>query len=179
MSNPDLNDLISRTAMRDRPAFSQLYQHTSAKLFGICLRILKDRPDAEEALQEIYVKIWRNSDRFATGGASALGWVSAIARNHAIDRLRARKPAHRDIDEEYDLADKTPDPEAQALAAGEQERIMDCMNELEEDRADAVISAYVEGYSYKELAERHDVPLNTMRTWLRRSLISLRECLEK
>ena len=179
MDSDDLATLIARTALRDRVAFSVLYQKTSAKLFGVCLRILYDRGDAEEALQEVYVKVWRDADRFAIGKGSPISWLIAIARNHAIDVLRARKPVSRDIEEVLDIADASPDPETVAVKLGERKRMDDCFGELAPDRAQAVRMAYIEGYGYRELATRFDVPLNTMRTWLRRSLIKLKECLER
>jgi RNA polymerase sigma-70 factor (ECF subfamily) len=176
----DIAALISRVALRDRAAFSSLYSATAPKLFSVCLRILKDRAEAEDALQEIYVKIWQRADRFAATGAGPSGWLVAIARNHAIDLLRARRPVGDSIDEEgSSIVDSAPDPERAAVVKGEGRRIDRCMEELESDRASAVRSAYVEGLTYQELAERHDVPLNTMRTWLRRSLLKLRECLDR
>ncbi len=179
MADDPIAELISRVALKERAAFSRLYGETSAKLFGICLRILKDRAEAEEALQEIYVKVWQRSARFATGHASGMAWLAAVARNHSIDVLRTRRPVSSDIDEAYDLADDAPDPERSAVLGGEGRRIDACMEELDGDRARAVRGAYVEGLSYQELADRYEVPLNTMRTWLRRSLIRLRECLER
>jgi RNA polymerase sigma-70 factor (ECF subfamily) len=104
-------------------------------------------------------------------------WLITITRNHCIDRLRARKTATGQMDEAVDIADAAPGPEALAIAASEGVRIADCMGQLEPDRADAVRRAYLEGETYDELATRYGVPLNTIRTWLRRSLIKLRECL--
>ena len=173
----DIAGLISRTALRDRAAFRDLYTRTSAKLFGVTLRILKDRAEAEEALQEVYVKIWQRADRYVAGGYSPISWLVAIARNHALDVLRARKPVSDDIDAALDLADAGPDPEQATLQSSERSRIDGCLDTLEGDKADCVRGAYLDGYSYEELATRHSVPLNTMRTWLRRSLIKLRECL--
>ena len=173
----DIADLIARTALRDRAAFRDLYQRTSAKLFGVSLRILKDRSEAEEALQEVYVKIWQRADRYVAGGYSPISWLVAVARNHALDILRARKPQSDDIDVALEVADSAPDPEQAAVQKGERSRIDTCLNELEGDKAEAVRGAYLDGFSYDELAERHKVPLNTMRTWLRRSLLKLRECL--
>jgi len=103
----------------------------------------------------------------------------AIARNHAIDRIRSRRKPAADIDAALDVADPSPGPEAMVVAGGESERIYQCLEELEQDRAQAVRGAYLNGESYAELADRHKVPLNTMRTWLRRSLLKLRECLER
>jgi len=176
-STADIADLIARTALRDRAAFRDLYVRTSAKLFGVTLRILKDRGEAEEALQEIYVKIWQRADRYAAGGYSPISWLVAVARNHSLDILRARRPLADDIDAALDIADAGPNPEQAAIGAAERGRIDHCLDELEADRADAVRGAYLDGFSYDELATRFNVPLNTMRTWLRRSLIRLRECL--
>src|SRR5487761_2465557 len=103
-STAEIDDLIARTALRDRAAFRDLYQRTSAKLFGVALRILKDRSEAEEALQEIYVKIWQRADRYAAGPYSPISWLVAIARNHALDILRARKPVADGIDGALEVA---------------------------------------------------------------------------
>ncbi|WP_319498778.1 sigma-70 family RNA polymerase sigma factor [uncultured Cohaesibacter sp.] len=177
MADP-ISDLILRVALRDRSAFSALYEATSAKLFGICLRVLKDRAEAEEALQEAYVKVWNNASRFSITANSPISWLAAIARNNAIDRLRARRPETVELDEEMGGADETPDPERLVMSRETGARISACLDELEANRADAVRGAYLDGYSYQELAEQFSVPLNTMRTWLRRSLMSLRKCLE-
>jgi RNA polymerase sigma-70 factor, ECF subfamily len=174
---PEISDLIARTALRDRQAFGELYRRTSAKLFGVTLRILKDRAEAEEALQEVYVKIWRRADRYVKGGYSPISWLVAVARNHALDMLRARRPGNDELDAARDIADSAPDPERSAVEGGERARIEGCLDQLGVDRADCVRGAYLDGYTYDELALRHGVPLNTMRTWLRRSLIRLKECL--
>lgn len=173
----DIADLIARCALRDRAAFRDLYTRTSAKLFGVSLRILKDRSEAEEALQEVYVKIWQRADRYVAGSYSPISWLVAVARNHALDILRARKPIADEIDVALEIADLGPDPERAAVDKSERTRIDSCLAELDGDKAEAVRGAYLDGYSYDELAERHGVPLNTMRTWLRRSLLKLRECL--
>ena len=87
-----LSPLMSRIAAGDRTALQRLYEATSAKLFGVCLRILSDREESEDVLQEVYLTIWRRADRFEAGRASVMAWASTIARNRAIDRLRARGP---------------------------------------------------------------------------------------
>ena len=171
--------LIARAALGERAAFTGLYDATSAKLLGVCLRVLKDRAAAEDAMQDAYVKIWKNADRYAANGLSPMTWLITIARNTAIDRLRARRDA-ADIDAMAEtLPAAGPTPEAEAVAAGEARRIAGCLEELEANRRDAVKGAYLLGQSYADLAARFDVPLNTMRTWLRRSLISLRECMAR
>lgn len=179
MTSEEVAQLIGRVAIGDRKAFAALYRETSPKLFAISLRILKDRTDAEEALQEAYIKIWQRSAAFAVARGAPAPWLAAIARNQAIDTMRARKPVADEIDSAYDLADAEPSPETQTVIKDEGRRIDTCMEELEADRAVAVRQAYVEGLSYQELADQFGIPLNTMRTWLRRSLLKLRECMER
>lgn len=179
MTEQTLPGLIARTALGDRAAFSALYDQTSAKLFGVCLRILKDRAQAEDAVQEVYVRIWRRAGSFRAGQSSAMAWLVTIARNQSIDMIRARQPASIEFDEVPEIADHAPDPEHLAAITSDGRRIKACLEELEADRATAVVGAYVEGLSYQELADQIGVPLNTMRTWLRRSLIKLRECLNR
>jgi RNA polymerase sigma-70 factor (ECF subfamily) len=173
----NLDVLLSRVSLRDRMAFSRLYQRTAPKLLGVILRLLKDRAESEDALRDVFAKIWQRADRYRPDEGSAETWLAAIARNHAIDRLRARKPQASAIDEAYDLAGREPHPEGGAVDRSEGGRIEKCMQRLNPDKADAVKRAYVEGLSYQELAEFYNIPLSTMRTWLRRSLLKLRECL--
>lgn len=178
-TSQDITKLIARVSLKDREAFDLLYRATSAKLFGVCLRVLANRGEAEEALQEVFVKIWMKADRFVVSELSPISWLVAIARNHAIDRIRARSQRTAAIDDAVNIADDRPGPEAQAVADGERDRLGACLDELDADRAAAVRGAYLDGDSYAELAERFSVPLNTMRTWLRRSLMKLKECLER
>lgn len=173
----DLAGLIARVALRDRAAFGALYRQASPKLFAICMRLLKDRREAEDALQEVFVKIWTNADRYLPDVASPAAWLATVARNHAIDRLRTRRPGGVALDQAAELADGAPGPEASAITRSEGRRIDDCLGQLAPERAEAVRRAYVEGDSYQELSARFAVPLNTMRSWLRRSLLQLRECL--
>ncbi len=175
----DIETWITRSATGDRDAFMALYDATSSKLFGICLRVLKDRADAEDVLQDVYVKIWRNADRYRANGLSPMTWLITVARNGAIDRLRARKAPAERIEDHAGLADGSPSPEAAAIATSEAARIVACLDQLDADRAAAVRGAYLDGMSYADLAARHDVPLNTMRTWLRRSLLKLKDCLSR
>src|SRR5215216_2653967 len=127
----EIADLIARCALRDRQAFRTLYTRTSAKLYGVTLRILKDRSEAEEALQEVYVKVWQRADRYVPGGYSPISWLVAVARNHSLDVLRARKPQSDDIDVALDVADASPDPEQAAANRGERSRIDDCLGQLD------------------------------------------------
>lgn len=177
-SHQDIEEMIARMAMGDRAAFSSLYAATSGKLLGIALRVLEDRPEAEDALQEIFVKLWHNADRYRSNGLSPMTWLITVARNHAIDRLRARRGRRTTgVEDLAEIADGAPNPEEAAIAASVRGRIGACLEALPPERADAVRRAYMMGEAYADLARRHGVPLNTMRTWLRRSLLKLRECM--
>lgn len=178
-SRNDVEKMIAQAGHGDRAAFSSLYDATSSKLFGVCLRILNDRAEAEDALQEAFVRIWQKSSSYAANGYSPMTWLITLTRNMAIDKLRTRKAGSADIEEVYDLADSGPTPEAAAVASSERAQIDGCLDELAPDRADAVRDAYLEGHSYNELAAKYGVPLNTMRTWLRRSLGKLKDCLTR
>jgi RNA polymerase sigma-70 factor (ECF subfamily) len=173
----NIEEMIARMAMGDRQALSSLYAATSAKLFGIALRVLEDRQEAEDALQEIFVKVWNNAGRYQANGLSPMTWLITVTRNHAIDRLRARR-GHRStgLEELVELADQGATPEEAAIASSMHGRIGVCLKTLPPDRAEAVCRAYLLGETYDDLARRYRVPLNTMRTWLRRSLLKLREC---
>ncbi|MEJ6398450.1 sigma-70 family RNA polymerase sigma factor [Yoonia sp. 208BN28-4] len=178
MTTPqDVENMIGRMALGDRQAFSDLYSATSAKLFGVALRVLSNRAEAEDAIQEAYLKIWRNADRYQVNGLSPMTWLITITRNLCIDKLRARKVQGGGMDEAAEIESSAPGPEALAMASSDRARIVDCMGQLDDQKSDAVRRAYLEGETYKELAERYDQPLNTIRTWLRRSLIKLKDCL--
>jgi RNA polymerase sigma-70 factor (ECF subfamily) len=173
----ELSRLVTRSGLGDRAAFRELYDATSAKLFGICLRVLKNRTDAEDALQDVYIKIWNNAASYQVSGYSPMTWLITIARNQAIDRLRVRQPSASELVDAETIPDKALTPEQAALMAAESVRLRRCLDQLAADRAEAVKAVYLEGYSYQEMADRLNQPINTIRTWLRRSLISLRECL--
>jgi RNA polymerase sigma-70 factor, ECF subfamily len=171
----DISSLLARVALRDRAAFSSLYSQTSGKLFAVTLRLTRNRAEAEDALQETFVKIWQHAGQYRDTQHSPMAWLTAIARNHAIDRLRRAPKGSVELDETLGLADSSPTPEAAAAANSQRKQIDDCLKTI--DTADAIRGAYLDGFSYEELAARFDVPLNTMKTWLRRGLLKLRDCL--
>lgn len=178
MTTPaDIEAMIARVSRGDRQAFAALYAATSPKLFGICLRVVGDRGGAEDALQEVFADIWHNTGRYQVNGLSPMTGLITIARNRAVDRRRARRCTSAVLDEVAELADLSPGPEVQAMAASERSRIADCLGLLDSDRAEAVRRAYVDGDNHADLAARFGVPLDTIRTWLRRSLLRLRACL--
>jgi RNA polymerase sigma-70 factor (ECF subfamily) len=175
----DVEDMIIRTGLGDRSAFSMLYNATSAKLFGVCLRMLNNRAEAEDALQDVFVKIWQKASGYAANGYSPMTWLITVARNLSIDRLRARKAPAKNIDDAHDLADSGPTPEMVVVQKSERAQIDGCLDELDQAHAKAVRGAYLDGETYQDLADNAGVPINTMRTWLRRSLVKLKDCLSK
>ncbi|MET0295430.1 MAG: sigma-70 family RNA polymerase sigma factor [Phenylobacterium sp.] len=180
-AGPDtLAELIGRIAAGDRAALRQLYEATSAKLFGVCLRILSDRDESEDVLQEVYLSIWRRADRFDAGRASVITWVSTIARNRAIDRLRARGPlARAEPVEDLEIADGAQGAEAGLAAAQDRSALFRCLGELDARTAAVIRTAFLDGVTYEALAARTGAPLGTVKSWIRRGLLKLRGCLER
>ncbi len=178
MNADEIGNLLAKVALADRQAFRELYSATSAKLFGVLLRLLKDRHDAEDALQMVYVKIWQKAPAFAGSQHSPMGWLVVLTRNHAIDLIRARKPVAASIDDKFDVADQAMNPEQEALNASLGDQLTRCLETLDNTHAIAVRDAYVSGDSYQEIAQNLEVPLNTVRTWLRRGLAKLKTCME-
>ena len=175
-----LADLLPRIAGGDRAALRQLYQATSAKLFGVCLRILSNRDESEDVLQEVYITIWRRADRFEAGRASVMTWISTIARNRAIDRLRARGPlAYAAPVEEMEIEDEAPGAQALLEAAQSGEALAACLSELDDRTQTVIRTAFFEGVTYEVLAQRMDAPLGTVKSWIRRGLLKLKGCLER
>ncbi|HZF94384.1 MAG TPA: sigma-70 family RNA polymerase sigma factor [Allosphingosinicella sp.] len=176
-----LSDALARVGGGSESALQEVYSNTSAKLFGLILRILGDRGEAEDALQEVYVSVWCRAGSFDPSKASPVTWLAAIARNRAIDRLRASgrpRPAEP-IESARDIADTGDDALTQLEAGEERARLNGCVEELETRQASAIRSAFFGGLSYPELAERAEVPLGTMKSWVRRGLLRLRDCLER
>lgn len=175
-----LGDALRRTGEGDALALKDVYQRTSAKLFGVCLRILGEPTEAEDVLQEVYTTVWRRASGFDPTRASPITWLATIARNRAIDRLRTR-PAGRQtpIEAARDVADGAPSAEARLQARDGVERLDGCLGELEDRRRDAVKEAFLDGCTYEVLARRAGVPLGTMKSWIRRALAQLKVCLER
>lgn len=175
----ELARLLLRTADGDAAAFQAFYDRTSAKLFGIILRILIERQEAEDVLQEVYVTVWRKAATFDPARASPITWAATIARNRAIDRLRAR-PARpmAPVEAAHDLADDGPAPDAGLVASQDARRLAQALGLLEPRHAAAIRACYFEGVTYDELAAREQVPVGTLKSWVRRGLIRMRSHLE-
>jgi len=170
--------LLASVAKGDEAAFERLYAATRAKLFGVVLRILRRQDLAEEVVQEAYVKIWNSAGQFNPSLASPITWMVSIARNRAIDVVRKRSEAS--IEDEpvaMEVASDIPDPLARREMTEELKRILECIGQLDPERQKLVLLAYYNGWSREQLSEKFNTPLNTVKTWLRRSMIEVRGCL--
>jgi RNA polymerase sigma-70 factor, ECF subfamily len=170
--------LLGAVARGDEVAFERLYEATRAKLYGVLLRILGKPALAEEVMHETYLKIWKTADRFDPATASPITWMVAIARNRAIDIARIR--GDTSIDQEPDApepAAEPPAPLARREMTAELKRLLSCLGRLDPEKQRIVLLAYYSGWSRDQLATKLDIPVNTIKTWLRRSLLEIRECM--
>ncbi|WP_375390532.1 sigma-70 family RNA polymerase sigma factor [uncultured Sphingomonas sp.] len=175
----ELVRVLVATGREDRIAFARLYALTSMKLFGICLRICGERQSAEDVLQEVYVTIWKRAGAYEPGRASALAWLATIARNRAIDSRRAlgRRPVVMP-EALQDVADLAPLASDALLLDEDQRRLHACLDGLTADQRSAIRTAFFDGLTYVELATRRGVPEGTVKSWIRRGLLRLRDCLD-
>jgi RNA polymerase sigma-70 factor (ECF subfamily) len=176
--------MLQRVAAGDRAALGSLYRATVAKLYGICLRILKDEAESEDVVQEVYMVVWRRAGAFDADRGSPITWLAAIARNRAIDRLRTRRPGRDGGGSDNAeaalaaMADEAPLAPELMERSETYQRLRACLDGLDGKHADAIRTAFFEGVTYETLAERAAVPIGTMKSWVRRSLIRLRGCLD-
>jgi len=172
---------LARIPAGDRTALQTVYRLTSAKLFGVALRILGERSEAEDVLQDVYLTVWRKAADFDAARASPMTWLIAIARNRAIDRLRAtRRGRHMEpIETAAELADGGPTADSALETAQQNARLHECLGGLAGHERQALRAAFFDGNTYEELAQRMNVPLGTMKSWIRRAMIKLKACLEQ
>lgn len=168
------------TGEEDRAAFRDVYKLTSAKLFGICLRICGERQAAEDVLHEVYITIWKRAGAYDPGRASPITWLGTIARNRAIDWRRAHPArASATLGEALKLPDQAPLASDAMEADERRHRLRECLDELEARQGDAIRTAFYDGVTYAELAARTALPLGTMKSLIRRGLGKLKDCLER
>jgi len=159
--------------------FSQLYDRTSATLFSLCLSVLHDQEQAEDCLQDAYLKIWKHADMYQPSGLSPMTWLVTITRNTAIDLWRENKRSNSATTPETvnTLEYQGRGPEKEASDLSERAAIERCLDELDTVQAAVIRNAYLHGTTYAQLADSNNMPINTVRSWLRRGLQKLRECL--
>lgn len=174
-----LSEALIRTGDEDRAAFRDVYTLTSAKLFGICLRICGERAGAEDVLHEVYLTIWKRAGAFEPGRASPISWLATIARNRSIDWVRAKGARKLNpIEDAAAVVDATPDQLTVLQRDQQSQRLHDCLDALDGRASDAIRTAFFDGATYAELAEAKGVPLGTMKSWVRRGLMQLKGCVD-
>lgn len=194
-ASAELADLLARVAIGDRAAFARLYERTSAQLLGQILRIERNRNAAEDVLQEVFVKVWRSSTAYDVRLSQPGTWLGSIARNAAIDHLRRRQAqpqtvstvqAHYDdhgLPDDRDLlqdfASQEPGPDLRHEQASDAGALRRCLTLLSNEQSQAVALAFYQGLSYAEVADHLRQPLGTVKSWVRRGLITLKACLER
>ena len=186
----ELSQWLARAGLGDRAAFGQLYERTSGHLFAVVLRIQRDRAQAEDLLQEVYVSIWKAAASFDAARAQPLTWMTHIARNRAIDSLRRASTQPRTESLSRDDDDERPDP-SEALAsdaagpldllgqASDRRELTQCMEKLTPPQRQSVALAFFDGLSHAEVAEHLREPLGTVKSWVRRALNTLKGCLDR
>jgi len=186
----ELSQLLARAGLGDRAAFGVLYERTSGHLFAVVLRIQRDRAQAEDLLQEIYVSVWKAAASFDAARSQPLTWLTHIARNRAIDSLRRAQTQPRTESLSVDDDDERPDPH-EALAsddpgpldllgqACDKRELTRCMEHLSAAQRQSVALAFYDGLSHAEVAEQLREPLGTVKSWVRRALQTLKGCLER
>ena len=174
-----LAEALVQAGRGDRNAFATVYEATSAKLFGVCLRIFPDRNEAEDVLQDAYLTIWNKAASFESGRASPISWLVAVTRNRAIDRLRAKKKTGTtSIEEAAEIADVTPLADVQLIEEADDRALHDCISSLDARDALFIRSAFISGSTYADLAKHEGQPLGTVKSRIRRALLKLRGCME-
>lgn len=167
----ELAPLLGRCAAGDVRALRTLYEATAPLLFGIALRLLRNRTQAEDTLQETFLQIWRNAGRFDAARGSPRAWMIAILRYRALDRL--------DMETRYTPDGDLPEAaEALPIAVEDRHALSDCLAQLPENWRHSVVLSFVEGYSHGEIAARTGTPLGTVKSWILRALSALKACLE-
>ena len=177
--------LMAQVALGDQPAFAQLYQQTSAHLYGVAVRILRDGAAAEEVLQEAFVNVWHHAGSYEAVKSQPTTWLAAIVRNRCLDQLRRREldtvtmTTDDDDGKEFDLPSGDPTPVEMLLAGAEAQSVRDCVDGLEAGQKQAIALAFYQGLSHAELAEHLRQPLGTVKSWVRRGLERLKSCLDR
>ncbi len=180
VSDDPLTELLARCALRDRRAFEALYRQTSPVLYGLLLKLTRDREQAADLLQEGFVRVWQRAGDYRPKLGQPITWMGSIVRHLAIDRLRRGEHRRRgELDDEgwARVADAGLNPEQHLRVEQADGALARCLEGLEPEPRRAVLLAYFEGLTHEALAQALDRPLGTVKAWVRRSLQRLKTCL--
>ena len=173
-----LDEALRRCAAGDKAALRAIYDLEAPRMLGVAIRLLRRRALAEEAVHDTFVQVWQRASTFDASRGDARSWLYAVLRNRAINVLRGE--TRTDLVEDFEpmgLVSDDESPEALTLRLSDAGALKRCLERLEPTRKQAILLAYVHGLSHGELAGRLGVPLGTMKSWIRRSLLALRECM--
>lgn len=169
--------LLLRCAAGDRVAFRTLYDRWGARLHGVALRITRQSALAADATHDAFVQVWQQAGRFDPARGSAEAFLISLVRYRALDIVRRRARETPGYDAAEDRPDEAPDALTQLVGSAEGAALHRCLALLGAERRRLVLMAFVDGLSHSELAEKLSLPLGTVKSWIRRSLASLRDCL--
>lgn len=177
MTEQQLSSVLHKIALGDRQAFERFYQQTSPKLMSVGLAILRERPLAEEAVQDTYLKIWHAASGYRAESGSVMSWITSMVRYRSIDLLRHRNKqsvSNLDLDnlydEKFDLADTLPN--------GDSKKLDTCLSELQDPQRQSIHLAFLYGLTHREVSDYLGEALGSIKSWIRRGLDSLKRCLQ-
>ena len=175
----DLKRLLQDCARKNEAAFAQLYEETSVLLFKVLMQLLKRKELAQECLQEVYLKIWSRAGEYRPQVSAPLTWMKAVARHQAIDLLRRqqREVIESDTKGLAEQVDSDSSPEARIIARSDETELGYCISQLKPDQRQLFMLAYFRGHTHSEMARQLDLPIGTIKTWMRRGLSSLKKCM--
>lgn len=180
-----LAGLLARTARADEAAFAELYRQTASHLYAVALRMLREPAAAEETLQEAFVSVWHHAGSYVPSLSQPQTWLASVVRNRCLDRLRRREPdtvpLARDDDDgsELDLPAQGGSPDELLRAAADARSVRACVEGLEGGQRQAIALAFYRGMTHAEVALHLGVPLGTAKSWVRRGLARLKDCLDE
>ena len=172
-----IDDMLVLIAAGDRPAFRALYAIAGPKLYAICLRMMRTRDQADDVFQEAFVKVWEKSWQFDPAKGEAMAWLATVTRHCALDRMRRAPKNHVEMGgvlQEIEVETATVQPD-HLEARG----LRHCLDQLRLEHRHAVVLAYVHGLTHEELAQRMAKPLGTIKSWVKRGLEQLKECIDR
>ncbi len=175
----DYEAAVLACARGERYALRALYERESRWLLGVAMRIVRDRERAEDVLQDAFLQVWQHAATFDAALGTARGWVYTIVRHRALKEVRdGGRLQAMDPQDLTDLADAQQAVSAEGAVRGlDADSLERCLQQLDEPRRACVIHAFVDGFTHEQIARRLNTPLGTVKSWLRRSLASLKACL--
>ncbi len=177
MTEPDLNALLSRVAQGERDALKAVYVRQSTRLFGVAMAILRDRSAAADVVQTSFVRIWQRAAQFDAARGDAAGWLGGIVRHAALDAIRRRGREIPTDDPALGDGEIAADALTRLETAEDSARLRACLEQLEARNREGILLAFVHGLSHPQIADRLNEPLGTVKSWIRRGLLSLRACM--